>query len=169
MYKRQVGLGEYGALADSVSLCLSKGLGAPVGSVLVGSAELIAEARVLRKRYGGGMRQAGILAAAGLWALEHNLERLAEDNAAAARIARAIAEVDPAVVDPDTVDTNIVFIDLGPTGLDAQAYAAATEAAGVRVSVMDEDSVRIVTHLDVSAEDARRAGEILARSLAENA
>ena len=164
-----IGLGEYGALADSVSLCLSKGLGAPVGSVLVGSADLIAEARILRKRYGGGMRQAGILAAAGLWALDHNLERLAEDNERAWQIARAIAEVAPASVAPDTVDTNIVFIDLGPTGLDAQAYAAATEAAGVRVSVMDEDSVRIVTHLDVSAEDALRAGEILARAVDENA
>lgn len=164
-----IDLGEYGALADSVSLCLSKGLGAPVGSVLVGSADLIAEARILRKRYGGGMRQAGILAAAGLWALDHNLERLAEDNERAWQIARAIAEVAPASVAPDTVDTNIVFIDLGPTGLDAQAYAAATEAAGVRVSVMDEDSVRIVTHLDVSAEDALRAGEILARAVDENA
>ncbi|GAA4285255.1 low-specificity L-threonine aldolase [Brevibacterium daeguense] len=164
-----ISLCEYGRLADSVSLCLSKGLGAPVGSVLVGSTDLVEEARSLRKRYGGGMRQAGILAAAGLWALGHNVGRVAEDNAGASAIAHRIAEVDPTVVDPQTVETNIVFLDLSSTGLDAEAFAASAEAAGVRVSVMGETSVRIVTHLDISADDVRRAGEVLARCVSENA
>jgi threonine aldolase len=111
-----VGLADYGTLFDTVSVCLSKGLGAPVGSVLVGSAERMAEARVWRKRYGAGMRQVGILAAAGLHALEHHVERLADDHARAARFAAACAEAAPASVDPATVETNIVVLDVGAVG-----------------------------------------------------
>ncbi|GAA2005704.1 GntG family PLP-dependent aldolase [Brevibacterium samyangense] len=158
-----ISLGEYGDLADSVSLCLSKGLGAPVGSVLVGDADMIAEARLLRKRYGGGMRQAGILAAGALWALEHNLERLADDNANALRIAEAVAATSPGIVDPTVVETNIVFFDFSGTGASGTAFAEAAAREGVRVTAMSESKVRIVTHLDVSDDDALKAGEILAR------
>src|SRR6266545_3876314 len=106
---------------DTVSVCLSKGLGAPVGSVLVSSAQRIAEARVWRKRYGGGMRQAGVLAAAGRYALAHHIERLADDHARARRLAEALG------VDPSIVDTNIVVLDVA----DAPATAAAARADGV--------------------------------------
>ena len=114
-----VPLAEYGAVADTVSVCLSKGLGAPVGSVLVGSAERIAAARVWRKRYGGGMRQVGILAAAGRYALDHQLARLADDHARARRLAEAVAGVRPELVDTGSVETNIVVLDLAAAGLGA--------------------------------------------------
>src|SRR3954471_3728870 len=114
-----VPLAEYGAVADTVSVCLSKGLGAPVGSVLVGSAERVAAARVWRKRYGGGMRQVGVLAAAGRYALDHQLERLADDHARARRLAAAAAEVRPELVDTDEVETNIVVLDLAGAGVAA--------------------------------------------------
>ena len=96
-----------------MSVCLSKGLGAPVGSVLVGSADQMAEARIWRKRYGAGMRQVGILAAAGLYALDHHVERLADDHTRAARFAAACAEAAPASVEPAHVETNIVVLDVG--------------------------------------------------------
>src|ERR671929_810427 len=112
-------LAEYGALADTVSVCLSKGLGAPVGSVLVGSADRIAAARVWRKRYGGGMRQVGILAAAGRYAIDHHVARLADDHARARRLADAVASVRPELVDLDAVETNIVVLDLNAAGLAA--------------------------------------------------
>ena len=108
-----VSLRDYGTQFDTVSVCLSKGLGAPVGSVLVGSAEQMAEARIWRKRYGAGMRQVGILAAAGLYALDHHVERLADDHARAARFAAACAEAAPAAIDAATVETNIVVLDVG--------------------------------------------------------
>src|SRR5215212_7757695 len=114
-----VRLAEYGAIADTVSVCLSKGLGAPVGSVLVGSAERIAAARVWRKRYGGGMRQVGVLAAACRYALDHQLTRLADDHARARRLGAAVAEVRPELVDTDAVETNIVVLDLGAAGVAA--------------------------------------------------
>ncbi|WP_349828415.1 threonine aldolase family protein [Brevibacterium litoralis] len=159
-----ISFAEYGALADSVSLCLSKGLGAPVGSVLAGSAEVIEEARLLRKRYGGGMRQAGILAAGCLYALDHHVERLTEDNAHAHDIATAVAEVAPGVVDPAVVETNIVFFDFTDTPVSGTDFAAAAEREGVRTTAMSSQKVRIVTHLDVNADDALKAGEILART-----
>ena len=112
-----VPLAEYGGVADTVSVCLSKGLGAPVGSVLVGSAERIAAARVWRKRYGGGMRQVGILAAAGRYALDRQLDRLADDHARARRLAEAVAGVRPELVDTGAVETNIVVLDLAAAGL----------------------------------------------------
>ena len=102
----------YGAIADTVSVCLSKGLGAPVGSVLVGSADRMAAARIWRKRYGAGMRQVGILAAAGLHALDHHVDRLADDHARAQRLAFALAEAVDGVVEPEHVETNIVVLDL---------------------------------------------------------
>lgn len=148
-----VALSEYAGLADVVTVCLSKGLGAPVGSLLVGDADAVAEARVWRKRLGGGMRQVGVLAAAGLHALDHHLERLADDHTHARLLAEACG------VDPASVDTNIVVLERP----DAAAYVSAAEAEGVRVAALGPTTVRLVTHLDVSPDDARRAATILAR------
>jgi threonine aldolase len=158
-----VPLATYGALADTVSVCLSKGLGAPVGSVLVASAERIAQARVLRKRYGGGMRQAGILAAACLHALDHHVDRLADDHARARRLAEACAAAAPGSVDPSTVETNIVVLHTGErAGADVATAAA---ARGVRVSALGPRMVRAVTHLDVDDSDIDVACEVLSHVL----
>ena len=147
-----VPLSDYGAVADVLAVCLSKGLGAPVGSLMVGSADAVAHARVRRKRLGGGMRQVGVLAAAGLHALDHHVQRLADDHVHARLLAEACG------VDPETVDTNIVVVQRG----DAAAYVAAAEAAGVRVAAVGPTTVRLVTHLDVSRADAERAAAVLA-------
>ena len=122
-------LAEYGALFDTLSVCLSKGLGAPVGSLVVSSAERIARAREIRHRLGGAMRQAGVLAAAGLYALRRHVGRLADDHARAARLAAALSEY--GVVDPATVRTNIVMLDLTKAPLDAPSLAAAARQDGV--------------------------------------
>ena len=148
-----VPLAEYAACADAVAVCLSKGLGAPVGSLVVGSADLVAESRVWRKRLGGGMRQAGVLAAAGLHALDHHVERLAEDHAHARLLAEAGG------VDPGTVETNIVVL---PTD-DAAGLVAGLREAGVLASPVGPRVVRLVTHLGVSDDDADRAAAALAR------
>jgi len=148
-----VPLAEYGAIADVLAVCLSKGLGAPVGSLMVGSADAIAEARVWRKRMGGGMRQVGILAAGGLHALEHHLERLADDHAHARLLAEACG------VDPESVDTNIVVVDRP----DATDFVAAARDAGVLVATVGPSAVRLVTHLDVTRGDAEKAAAVFAR------
>ncbi len=147
-----VPLAEYGAVADVMAVCLSKGLGAPIGSLLVGSADAVAESRVWRKRMGGGMRQVGILAAAGLHALDHHVERLADDHAHARLLAEACG------VDPATVDTNIVVV----PHADPAAFVAAAREAGVLVAAVGPTTVRMVTHLDVSHDDAERAAAVLA-------
>lgn len=144
-----VALADYGTEFDTVSVCLSKGLGAPVGSVLVGSADAMAESRIWRKRYGGGMRQVGILAAAGLHALDHHVERLADDHARARRFADACADVAPGVIDPTTVETNIVVLDVGAVGLTAAAFVEALLVHGVRTYAVGPAAVRLVWHLDV--------------------
>jgi threonine aldolase len=143
----------YGACADVVSVCLSKGLGAPVGSLMVGSADAVAEARVRRKRMGGGMRQVGILAAAGLYALHHHVDRLADDHAHARLLAEACG------VDPESVDTNIVVVPRD----DAAAFVSGARDGGVLISPVGPSVVRIVTHLDVSREDAASAAAVLSR------
>ena len=158
-------LAEYGALADTVSVCLSKGLGAPVGSVLVGSTERIAAARIWRKRYGGGMRQVGILAAACRYALDHQLERLADDHARARRLAAAVAEVRPELVDVNAVETNIVVLDLAAAGLAAADVAADAREHGVLLSVLGQRTLRMVTHLDVDDEGCEHAAGVLAKVL----
>ncbi len=160
-----VPLHSYGAVADTVSVCLSKGLGAPVGSVLASSAERIASARVWRKRYGAGMRQAGILAAAGLHALDHHVERLAEDHARAQRLAFVIAEAVDDVVVPEHVETNIVVLDLAPTSWTAAALAAAAREEGVLISALGPTFARLVTHLDVDDEGLDHASDVLNRLL----
>lgn len=145
-------LREYGAVADTMSVCLSKGLGAPVGSVMLGSADAVAQARVRRKRMGGGMRQVGILAAAGLHALDHHVERLAEDHEHARLLAEACG------LDPATVDTNIVVVDRA----DAAAFVAGAGEQGVRISLVGPTAVRLVTHLAITRDDAEAAAKVLA-------
>ena len=147
-----VALAEYGAVADVLGVCLSKGLGAPIGSLVVGPADLVAEARVRRKRLGGGMRQVGVLAAAGLHALDHHVDRLADDHAHARLLAEACG------VDPQTVDTNIVAFERP----DAAAFVAAAREAGVLAGAVGARTVRLVTHLDVSRTDAEVAAKVLA-------
>ncbi len=148
-------LAEYGACADVISVCLSKGLGAPVGSVLVGSRDVVTEARVWRKRMGGGMRQTGILAAAGLHALDHHVERLADDHEHAQLLAEACG------VDPAGVDTNIVVVPR-PDAVDTASYVARAAEQGVRVATVGPTIVRLVTHLDVSRAEVERAAVVLA-------
>jgi len=150
-------LNAYGELFDTVSVCLSKGLGAPVGSVLVASAERIAQARVWRKRLGAGMRQVGVLAAAGLYALEHHLSRLADDHARARRLAEAVQSVAPQAVDAAAVETNIVVLDVP----DAAGLASACAAESVRISVLGPRVARLVTHLDVDDADTDHAAKVL--------
>jgi len=147
-----VPLAEYGALFETLSVCLSKGLGAPVGSLLVASVERVAVARVLRKRLGGGMRQVGILAAGGRYALAHHLRRLAEDHARARRLAELVGR------DPAAVATNIVTV----TVPDTAAVVAAARQEGVLVGAIGPRTVRCVTHLDVDDAGIERAGRVLA-------
>lgn len=151
-----VELRAYGALFATLSVCLSKGLGAPVGSLVVTDAGRAEHARVLRRRLGGGMRQAGVLAAAGRYALAHHVERLAEDHARASRLAAALG------VDPGLVQTNIVPVAVS----DAPALAAAAREQGVLVSVVGPKRIRLLTHLDVDDAGVERAGSVLGRLLA---
>jgi threonine aldolase len=159
-----VPLATYGALFDTLSVCLSKGLGAPVGSLVVGSAERIARAWDIRKRLGGGMRQAGVLAAAGRYALGHHVDRLADDHARAARLAEALAPY--GVVDAGKVRTNMVPLDLAKSPVDAVALGAAARERAVLVSVLGPRTVRLVTHLDLDDAGVDRAIDVLTSLLA---
>jgi threonine aldolase len=161
-----VSLAAYGEQFDTVSVCLSKGLGAPVGSVLAASTDRIAAARVWRKRYGAGMRQAGILAAAGLFALEHNIDRLADDHEHAQLLAIACHEAAPTVVRPENAPTNIVALDLTGHRLTAVELATAAAVQGVRISVLGPRAARLVTHLDVDTDAAKHAAGVLGALLA---
>jgi threonine aldolase len=141
--------------ADSVSVCLSKGLGAPAGSLLCGSSAVVADARRWRKVLGGGMRQAGVLAAAGIVALTSHVERLADDHAHAQLLARGLAEIDGLAVDPAAVQTNMVFVKLDR----AQTGALSAHLKERGILVAGRDGLRLVTHLDVSKSDVRRVVE----------
>jgi threonine aldolase len=138
---------EWAACADTTMLCFSKGLGAPVGSILTGPRDVIARARRIRKRWGGGMRQVGVLAAACLHALDHHVERLADDHARAARLAAGWQQLPGVRV--STPDSNIVLVDMADASVDPQAIADALEAQGVRVLTFGPRRLRAVTHLDV--------------------
>ena len=157
-----VPLSEYGQLFDTVSVCFSKGLGAPVGSMLVSSADRIKEARVWRKRYGAGMRQVGILAAACDYALDHHLADLAGDHLNAKAIALTLHDADASVVSPDQVETNIVGLDLAKTSWRAADFVAAAREHGVLASVIGSHYVRLVTHRDLDGDDTAAAARILA-------
>ena len=152
-------LPEYAASVDALMCCLSKSLGAPVGSVIVGDADAIAEAKSWRRRYGGAMRQAGVLAAAGLVALDR-IDRLAEDHANAQILAAAASEVLPDAVQPPA--TNIVYVD----DIDAAAVSAGLLERGVLAGAMDARTLRMVTHPDVSEQDCRTAADALRGVLA---
>lgn len=158
-----ISLEAYGSFFDTVSVCLSKGLGAPVGSVLVSDAATIASAREWRKRLGAGWRQAGVLAAAGLYALEHHIERLADDHANAHLMADVLA--DTGAVNPVDVETNIIMIDTTAARVSAAELVAAARDEGVLTGAVGPQTVRVITHLDVTADDCRKAAETLARLL----
>ncbi|MFZ3288052.1 MAG: low-specificity L-threonine aldolase [Telluria sp.] len=139
---------------DSVSVCLSKGLGAPVGSVLCGSRAFIEQGKRWRKMLGGGMRQAGILAAAGLYALEHNIERLADDHANAATLSRGLGQIPGLTV--ATPQTNIFYVEIPPAACDALRATLARE----RIRATVGPHTRLVTHIDISADDVRRTIDV---------
>jgi threonine aldolase len=142
------------APADSIGFCLSKGLGAPVGSVLCGSGDFIARARKMRKMVGGGMRQAGIIAAAGVYALEHMVDRLADDHANAKLLARGLAELPMVDLDPETIDTNIVIFRVDG---DALGFARSMKRAGVLSTMPGPGRIRMVTHYGIERGDVEDA------------
>ena len=148
---------ELAAGVDSVMFCLSKGLGAPVGSLLVGTVEFISEARVYRKMFGGAMRQAGVLAAAGLVALDQNVERLAVDHERAKTLAAGLAELPGVEIDPTVVETNILVFDIGGTGQTADGLASRLADVGVLAGAMDDRTMRMVTHYDVPDDGVQTA------------
>ena len=156
---------EFGKHFDTISVCLSKGLGAPVGSIALASKERIAEARIWRKRYGGGMRQIGILAAAGHYALDHNINRLAEDHGRAKKIAIALAAHNNSIINPEHVETNIVGLELAETGISAADFAARCKEQGLWVSALGKSYARLVTHLDVDDAQCDEAIAIMKRVL----
>jgi threonine aldolase len=149
-------LASYGAVADTMAVCFSKGLGAPIGSAMLGSADQVAEARVRRKRMGGGMRQVGVLAAAALYALDHHVERLAEDHEHAKLLAEACG------MDPALTETNIVVVDVP----DAPAVVTAAKEQGVLVGAVGPTKVRMLTHLDVDRDSVEQAAKVLTQILA---
>ncbi len=153
-----VPLSAYGMLFDTVSVCLSKGLGAPVGSLVCGPTELITQARWWRKRLGGGMRQVGVLAAAGHYALDHHIERMADDHARATRLAQRLSVVTGGVVAPES---NMVVVDLPKDGGRVEELAAKARAEGVLISGLGPYRVRLVTHLDVDDAACDRAADVL--------
>lgn len=153
-------LSQLAAPADTASVCLSKGLGAPVGSVVAGTKAFIQAAHRLRKMLGGGTRQAGILAAAGLYALDHHLERLVEDHRNLRRLTEGIAPIAGLACEPDAYPTNIAYVKVTRPGLTAAALAQRLSSEGVKVNAMSPDEIRVVTHLDV---DARQIDQAIAR------
>jgi threonine aldolase len=150
----------FAAPFDSAWIDLSKGLGAPMGAVLAGSSEFIADAWRFKQRFGGAMRQAGIMAAAGVYALRHHVDRLAEDHERARQLAIGLAAIPGVAIDPDRVETNIVIFDVSSTGITGDVFGSRTLAShGVRFSVLGPATVRAVTHLDVPPNGVERALE----------
>ncbi len=147
--------------ADTVSVCFSKGLGAPVGSAIASTKELIKEAHRIRKRLGGGMRQAGIIAAGALYALRHNRQRLVEDHRRAKLLASGLAEIPGFGIDLEHISTNIVILDLRPRGLEAARFAATLREHGILVTFAGLSKVRFVTHLDLDDQDIQEALSII--------
>lgn len=152
---------DWAAPFDSLWLDLSKGLGCPVGAVLAGSKEFIDEAWRWKHRLGGAMRQAGVIAAAGSYALAHNVERLAEDHANARLFAESIADLPGVAVNPNEIDTNIVFFDIAETGQSAQALSKSLAARGLRIGAMGPTLMRAVTHLHITRTDVEEAAQTL--------
>ncbi len=152
----------WGQHFDTVSICFSKGLGAPVGSALCGSEEQIQQARRVRKLFGGGMRQAGVIAAGALYALDHHIERLAEDHAHAISLAAAVRDIEGLTLVGDSVDTNMVIFTVEEALGTAAQFCTRLGEAGLLMLAIGAQQIRAMTHLDVDAAAATRAGEILA-------
>ena len=156
-----VSLLEYGKYFDTISVCLSKGLGAPVGSLMISNKERIASARIWRKRFGAGMRQIGVLAAAGHFALDNNIDRPTIDHNHARSLASAVNAVVPMVVNPLDVDTNIVILDLAGSKFSAAEINLQLKTAGILTSTVGPTTLRLVTHLDVTATDVAKVNTVL--------
>jgi threonine aldolase len=152
---------EYAATFDSVWIDLSKGLGAPVGAVLAGNREFITEAWQWKQRLGGAMRQAGIIAAAGIYALRHHVERLAEDHANAKLLANGLAEISNLKLNPNEVETNIVILDVSKTGRSPQEVSDRFLEHGLRMSIISPTCLRAVTHLDISRHQIEGALQVV--------
>ena len=151
------------AEADSVSFCLSKGLAAPVGSVICGNKDFINEARRARKVLGGGMRQAGVLAAAGIVSLNEMVERLAEDHANAKQLAVGLAQIPGLIVDPDQIHTNIIYFEVKREGMTPQEFVQRIDAAGVRMLPLGPQRIRAVTHYHITSEDIDHALGVISK------
>jgi threonine aldolase len=160
-----VSFAEYGKHFDTISVCLSKGLGAPIGSVMLSTKARVAEARIWRKRYGAGMRQVGIIAAAAHYALDHNIDRLSEDHVRAQKVALALAAIDSSLIDPKKVHTNIVGLDLSKIGITAADLTARCREAGLWISALGPHYARLVTHLDFDDAQCDEAISILQSAL----
>ncbi|MEK6648351.1 MAG: GntG family PLP-dependent aldolase [Actinomycetota bacterium] len=160
-----VAFADYGQYFETLSLCLSKGLGAPVGSLMLSTKEKVAKARVWRKRYGAGMRQIGILAAAGHYALDTNLALLQHDHRRAKFLANRCHAIAPSIVDPTTVDTNIVSLDLSQLPLTAAEFAQIVKTEGVLISALGPNFARLVTHLDIDDAAMEFAADVLTQTL----
>ena len=157
----EVSAAEYAQHFDTVSFCLSKGLGAPVGSLIVSTQANIEKLRRLRKMLGGGMRQAGILAAAGLYALEHNISRLKEDHRNAKQLALQLQQIPTVFVDPDLVETNIVIFEVVQSEHSTQELLQAFKEVGVLLNIVGDRTFRAVTHLDVGVDEIERVAKML--------
>ena len=161
-----VAASDYAQYCDTVSFCLSKGLGAPVGSVVVSTQENVRKLRRLRKIFGGGMRQAGILAAAGLYALAHHITRLKEDHENARQLALQLQQIPTVYIDPDRVETNLVIFEVVRSERSTPELLQQLKTSGVLVNALGERVFRAVTHLDVNGQDIEKAGQIFNRVFA---
>jgi threonine aldolase len=163
-----ISLSEYGKYFDSIQCCFSKGLGAPIGSIVIGNAEFIERARRFRKMFGGGMRQVGIIASAALYALEHNIPRMAEDHANASILAENLAEIEGIYIDLRTVQTNIVIMDVASSGRTVPDILGKLKAEGVLGVQFGATRIRCVTHLDVHKDDINTAVDAFRKVFATN-
>jgi threonine aldolase len=158
---------EYAYPVDSVTLCFTKGLGAPVGAALAGEKDFIKEARRVQQVFGGAMRQAGIIAAGALYALEHHVERLAEDHVHARLLANRLADEEGIDIDPAEVETNIIFFQVEKTGMTASEFVGRLRGLGVRMGASRKERVRAVTHLGISRQDILKAAHAVHEMLAD--
>jgi threonine aldolase len=154
--KTGISVREYCSLFDSISLCFSKGLGAPAGSIIAGSREFIQKARNTRKAFGGGMRQVGILAAAALYALEKNIDRLKEDHDRARTLGESLAEVASVDIDLNSLQTNIVLFDVKKSGMSGREFISKLAKREIKMLAVGETKIRAVTHLQITDSDIEK-------------
>ena len=160
-----IALKDFGSQFDTISVCFSKGLGAPVGSAILSTKDRIAESRIWRKRYGGGMRQVGFLAAAANYALDNNISRLKDDHVKAKKIAMACAEISPDLIDASSVETNIVALDLSRLNITANDLNNQLKEAGILARALGPKFLRVVTHLDITDSDMEKILDVLPKLL----